>query len=129
MLRTENGFATLLVPSVVITEVAAGPDRAQVQHFKQVLLQPYIEQLDVTTPIAIFAGELRRQVINDGMKLKTLDALIVAAAHHHRADILISCDGNHIVRMDGKYELFMKIGLPRTGLPEESPPLPFPDDE
>lgn len=125
MERVEQGLAILLVPAVVITEVAAGPDELQVQGFRNVLLQPYIEQLDITTAIAIRAGQLRRDVINDSMKLKTLDALIVAAAEHHRADFLISLDERHIIRMDGKYGLTMKIGLPRTGLPAETSMLPF----
>lgn len=113
----EQGQAVLLVPGVVITEVAAGPDPVKVENFKNVLLQPYIEQLDITTSIAIRAGQLRRLVLDEKMKLKSLDALIVAAAEHHRADILVSVDQNHIVRMNGKYGLAMAIGLPSIGLP------------
>lgn len=125
MQRIEQGGAVLLVPGVVITEVAAGPDELKIEAFRKTLLQPYIEQLDITTGIAIRAGQLRRAVIAESMKLKTLDALIVAAAEHHRADILISVDERHMIRMDGKHGLSMKIGLPHVGLPAMPIMLPF----
>lgn len=110
----ELGKATLLIPSIVITELAAHPIQDRVKLFELFLLRSDVEQLDITSAIASNAGKLRRQVIGAGQKMKTPDALIVAAAAYHRADLILSIDP-HILRCDGKFGLAPKIGPPATG--------------
>lgn len=106
--------AILLVPAIIACEIACGPDEARISQFEAFLKQPYVEQLDVTAVIGQAAGRLRRQVLNERMKLRTADALVVITADHYRADFIISTD-NDMLRMDGKYGIRAKIGPPATG--------------
>lgn len=116
----------LIVPTIVICELAASDKQITADDFSRLLLRSNIEQADITLPIAIAAGELRKAVRSDtstdGKKnLKTPDAIIVAAANHLRADFLISGDA-HMLRMDGKYGIRCKICPPASFV--QQPELP-----
>lgn len=120
MERIVEGEAKLLVPSIVMAEVAANPDANKVQTFKRFLLNSFVDSVDITTGIAEKAGELRRRVINDGRTVHTPDALIAAAAEHHHCDYLFSFDSD-LLRMDRKYLLSVRIVEPSFGLSSELP--------
>ncbi len=113
MKKFDSGQARMLIPSIVVSELFAGPATEKAEIVEKFMLRPEVEALDITPPIAKIGGVLRRSVINDGMKLKTPDALIIAAADYHKADYIISVD-SHICRMDGRFGLTSKIGLPIT---------------
>ena len=114
MTKIDSKKAKLLVPSIVIAELAAHPDQKRVLVFESYLLRSEVEQLDITTSIARMAGQLRRRMLNEGLSIKLPDALIVAAADWHRADLILSVDAG-ILRCDGQFELSPKIGNPSTG--------------
>ncbi len=108
----DKGKISILIPSVVVTEVAAGPDRSKINTLLQFATRTNVEQIDITTTVAVEAGLLRRNIQNSvRWKLKTLDALIVAAANHFRADVIVSCDDG-IARLDGQFGLTPKICTP-----------------
>ncbi len=110
----DTGKAKLLVPSIVIAELAAHPRQDKVHLFESILDRSNVEQLDITTSIARKAGQLRRKIIDAGLSIKLPDLLIVASADYHRADLILTVDSN-ILRCDGEFDLTAKIGLPSTG--------------
>ena len=112
--KVEKGEARLLVPSIVICEIAAHPDVKQVILFEQMLNSVHVEQLDITTPIAKKAGELRRLLLANKLKIKTPDALIIAASDYHKANYIFSFDDG-ILRCNGKYNIAAEKGLPSKG--------------
>ncbi len=112
--KVERGDARLLVPSIVITELAAHPDRLKLDAFEKALMHTSIDQLDITPAIARLGGQLRRAVIDQKMKIKTADALIVVAGDYYNADYILSFDPG-ILRCDGKFGIRAKIGPPSCG--------------
>ncbi len=106
----DKGTICLLIPAVVITEIAAGPP-SQLATVQSFVLRSNVEQLDITFPVGVAAGQLRAAAKAAKLKLKTPDALIVAAANYHRADFIVSVDSD-ICRMDGKFGLTSRIGKP-----------------
>lgn len=112
--KIQEGKATLLVPAIVSTEVGADPDDSKLIQFENAMKQPYVEQIDITHAIGMKAGKLRRDVLNHGWKLRTPDAIVVAAAETFRASYVISTDKD-VLRLDGNFGLRAKIGPPSTG--------------
>ena len=113
--KIDSKKAKLLVPSIVIAELAAHPDKKLFDVFEAYLNKTQVEILDITTSIAKRAGQLRRRMKNERLlNIKLPDVLIVAAADCHRADLILSVDAG-ILRCDGQFELSPKIGRPNTG--------------
>lgn len=113
--RIDLNRAILIVPAIVLCEAYAHPDQNMVDRFEGALLRSNVELIDISMSLAKAGGLLRKAVKADGMNIKTPDAIVVATANLFRADYLITCDSRHIVRMDGKYNLSPKIGLPAVG--------------
>ncbi len=111
--RVDKGEAILLVPAIVAAEIACSPSD-DLHDFRAMLDRPEIEQLDVTVPVAMEAGELRRRAKNDDLTLKIPDALVVSTADHYLADYIISEDKD-ICRLNGRYGIRAVIGRPETG--------------
>lgn len=123
--RVDRQKATLLFPTVVLCELFSSRDDARQRIIDLYLQRPNVELLDLTLSIAKAGALLRVDADSDRLKLKTPDALIIASASHHRADILISCDRG-IVRLDGQYGIKCKIGLPACGF--DQPLFDLPED-
>ena len=98
----------LLVPSIIICEIATADNEALVTTFELAIRRDNAEQLDITVAVARIGGDIRR---NSSKAIKTPDALVVAAAHYYGADLLVSSD-ERVLSLDGKYGIKCKIGLP-----------------
>jgi len=106
--------AILLIPSVVVTELFAHPDESSVKVFEAFLSRSSVEQLDLTVAIAKKGGQLRRRLLDNGMNLKTPDALVIAIADHHRANVVFSFDIG-MLRCNGLFGIQAKICIPSDG--------------
>ena len=106
--------ATLLIPSIVVTEVFAHPDEVIVKKFDAFLSRSNVEQLDLTVAIARKGGQLRRRLLDANMNLKTPDAIVIAIADHHSADKIFSFD-HGMLRCNGLFGIQAKICLPSDG--------------
>lgn len=112
-----RGEATLLVPTIVATEASVGKSATStsIDQFEKVLLNPFVDVLDLTAVIAISAGKLRRQVLDTKRKLRTPDAIVIASAILYGADFIISTDAD-VLRLNGFPGIKPVIGPPATGL-------------
>ena len=106
--------ATLLIPSIVVTEVFAHPDEVIVKKFDAFLSRSNVEQLDLTVAIARKGGQLRRRLLDANMNLKTPDAIVIAIADHHSANMIFSFD-HGMLRCNGLFGIQAKICLPSDG--------------
>ena len=104
------------------------PDAAAVDKFQAILKRPEFELVDLSSIIAINAGQLRRSLIDanrrDGKTktLKTPDAIIVASADAAKCQYLLTNDVG-MAKLSGKYNLRPTIGSYETGLPDPDQPL------
>lgn len=123
-----NRQCRIIVPTLVVMEASAMPDAAAVDKFQAILKRPEFELVDLSSIIAINAGQLRRSLIDanrrDGKTktLKTPDAIIVASADAAKCQYLLTNDVG-MAKLSGKYNLRPTIGSYETGLPDPDQPL------
>jgi len=114
-----RGDATLLIPTIVITEATVGKELTPLaqQMLEGILLQTFVDTIDLTSAIAFHAADLRRSVAQakPKQKLKTPDAIVIASAMRANADFIISPD-NRVNRLNGFPGIKKVIGPPQTGL-------------
>jgi len=87
------------------------------QKLEGILLQTFVDTIDLTSAIAFHAADLRRSVAQakPKLKLKTPDAIVIASAIRANADFIISTD-KHVYRLNGFPGIKPVIGPPQTGL-------------
>lgn len=118
----------IVVPTLVVLEASAMPDKAAVAKFQAIIRRPEFELIDLSSTIAMNAGQLRRMLIDankqDGKTktLKTPDSIVVASADAANCQYLLTSDSG-MVKLNGRYNLKPTIGPCDTGLPDPNQPL------
>ena len=116
--RVDAGDAVLVLPVTVVSEVlmTRHPPRFATQ-FERFLLQPHVDVVNTTLPIARRAARIREIGLAERprRKLRTPDAQILATATLKRCHVLHTLDARHLLKLDGKPQA--------DGVPIERPSL------
>jgi len=115
MKRATEMKVSVVVPTIIVAEVHANPDRNAVEQFRKTLSLPCIKIVDVSVGIAEFSGDLRREVLNKKWELKAFDSLVIATAEKAGCKYVFSEDGR-VQRMDRYHCLTVRCVPPHEGL-------------
>jgi predicted nucleic acid-binding protein len=85
----------------------------QIDKLNRFLRRSNVIRVDITFPIAQKASQIRNAGLQEGRKIKTPDATVLATAILHKADVLHSLDPHHL-NLDGSPIVDgLRITLPR----------------
>jgi predicted nucleic acid-binding protein len=90
----DSNRANLIVSVTTYSEILASKyDQTQLDWLTKFLRRSNVICVDTTAPVALKAAKIRDAGLQDGRKIKTPDATVIAVAILYKAHVLHSLDG------------------------------------